>query len=129
MIDAAVGSGACVVTSAVFRRMCHNANAPLRALPPRGNGRLANRCYIGKHVTCADNDRRLAVEEDEIGLRKALGHVHYVQCSRCGRSVPEGEATMAPADALEEAADFRLLCSACRDELAAGEQELPLTSE
>lgn len=109
--------------------MCHNAIAPLRVLPQRGNIRRENRCHIGEHITCADDDRRLAVEEDEIGLRKALGHTHYVQCSRCGRPVPEGEATMAPADALEEAADESPLCSTCRDELAAGEQELPLTPE
>lgn len=69
------------------------------------------------------------MEEDEIGLRKALGHIHYAQCSRCGKAIPEHEATAAPADALEEAADYHLLCSACRDELADGEQDLPLATE
>lgn len=69
------------------------------------------------------------MEEDEIGLRKALGHTNYVQCSRCGRPIPESEATAAPADALEDLAEYRLLCPTCRDELAAGEQDLPLTPE
>ena len=69
------------------------------------------------------------MEEDEIGLRKALGHAQYVQCSRCGTSIPEREASAAPADALEDGAEYRLLCPRCRDELAAGEQDLPLSSE
>jgi hypothetical protein len=39
------------------------------------------------------------------------------------------EATDAPADALDGVAEFQTLCPACRDELAAGEQDLPLVSE
>lgn len=69
------------------------------------------------------------MEEDEIGLRKALGHADYVQCARCGKPIAEGEATAVPADVLESASEYRLLCPTCRDELAAGEQDLPLVSE
>ena len=72
------------------------------------------------------------MQEDEIGLRKALGHANYasyVQCSRCGKPIAERDASVAPADALEDGAEYRLLCSTCRDELAAGEQDLPLLPE
>ncbi|HEY1390772.1 MAG TPA: hypothetical protein VGF38_19715 [Ktedonobacterales bacterium] len=69
------------------------------------------------------------MQEDEIGLRKALGQANYVQCSRCGTLISAREATDAPADALDEVAEYHLLCPTCRDELAAGEQDLPLVSE
>ena len=69
------------------------------------------------------------MEEDEIGLRKALGQANYVQCSRCGGLISAREATDEPADALDEVAEYHVLCPACRDELAAGEQDLPLVSE
>jgi hypothetical protein len=69
------------------------------------------------------------MQEDEIGLRKALGQANYVQCSRCGTLISVREATEAPADALDEVAEYQILCPACRDELAAGEQDLPLVSE
>jgi hypothetical protein len=69
------------------------------------------------------------MQEDEIGLRKALGQANYVQCSRCGTLISEREATTAPADALGEVAEYHLLCPKCRDELAAGEQDLPLIPE
>ena len=69
------------------------------------------------------------MQEDEIGLRKALGQANYVQCSRCGTLIFASEATYAPADALDSVAEFQTLCPACRDELAAGEQDLPLVSE
>ncbi|HEY7342771.1 MAG TPA: hypothetical protein VH591_17990 [Ktedonobacterales bacterium] len=69
------------------------------------------------------------MQEDEIGLRKALGQANYVQCSRCGALISAREATDAPADALDGVAEYRLLCPTCRDELAAGEQDLPLVPE
>lgn len=73
------------------------------------------------------------MEEDEIGMRNALGQAHghtqYVQCARCGKLIAERDAFAVPADAFEEAADFHLLCSSCRDALDDGEQELPLASE
>ena len=69
------------------------------------------------------------MQEDEIGLRKALGQANYVQCSRCGTLIFAREATDAPADALDAVAESQTLCPACRDELAAGEQDLPLVSE
>lgn len=69
------------------------------------------------------------MQEDEIGTRKALGHANYVQCSRCGTLIRESEATAVPADALGEASEYQLLCPACRDELAAGEQDLPLNQD
>lgn len=69
------------------------------------------------------------MQEDEIGLRKALGQVNYVNCSRCGKPIPEREATILPGDALEDGAEYRLLCPACRDELAAGEQDLAVEPE
>jgi hypothetical protein len=69
------------------------------------------------------------MQEDEIGLRKALGQANYVQCSRCGTLIAAREATDAPADALEGAAEYQMLCATCRDELAAGEQDLPLVPE
>lgn len=69
------------------------------------------------------------MQEDEIGTRKALGQANYVQCSRCGTLIRESEATAMPADALGDAAEYQLLCPACRDELAAGEQDLSLSSE
>ncbi len=69
------------------------------------------------------------MQEDEIGLRKALGQANYVQCSRCGTLIFAHEAIDAPADALDGVAEFHTLCPACRDELAAGEQDLPLVSE
>lgn len=69
------------------------------------------------------------MQEDEIGLRKALGQANYVQCSRCGALIPAREATDAPADALDVVAEYQVLCPTCRDELAAGEQDLPLVPE
>jgi ribosomal protein S26 len=69
------------------------------------------------------------MQEDEIGLQKALGRTTYVQCSRCGKSIPEREAIAAPADALENGMEYDLLCPSCRDELADGEQDLPVTTE
>lgn len=69
------------------------------------------------------------MQEDEIGLRKALGQANYVQCSRCGTLISAREATEAPADALDAVAEYHMLCPACRDELAAGEQDLPLVTE
>ena len=69
------------------------------------------------------------MQEDEIGLRKALGQANYVQCSRCGALITESEATVAHADAFAQAAEYHLLCPKCSDELAAGEQDLPLMPE
>lgn len=77
----------------------------------------------------ANNIGRVTMQEDEIGLRKTLGQANYVQCSRCGALIPAREATEAPADALDEVAEYQILCPACRDELAAGEQDLPLVPE
>ena len=62
------------------------------------------------------------MQEDEIGLRKALGHAHYasyVQCSRCGTPIAERDASVAPADALEDGAEsspavFHLPRRTCR---------------
>jgi ribosomal protein S26 len=67
--------------------------------------------------------------EDEIGLRKALGHANFVQCSRCGAAIPAREATVVTADALNSEAEYAPLCARCRDELADGEQDLPLEPE
>jgi hypothetical protein len=69
------------------------------------------------------------MQEDEIGLRRAVGQDIFVQCSRCGRSIPKREATPAPADALEDDTGYDVLCPTCRDELAAGEQDLPLATD
>lgn len=69
------------------------------------------------------------MQEDEIGLRKELGQADYVQCSRCGTPIPTSQATVVSADALTDSAEYQWLCPACRDELAAGEQDLPLVPE
>ena len=89
---------------------------------------LRNAVMSARHQR-ANNIGRVTMQEDEIGLRKALGQANYVQCSRCGALIPAREATEAPADALDEVAEYQILCPACRDELAAGEQDLPLVPE
>jgi endogenous inhibitor of DNA gyrase (YacG/DUF329 family) len=69
------------------------------------------------------------MQEDEIGLRRAAGQDVYVQCSRCGRPIPERQATPAPADALVDDTGYDVLCPTCREELADGEQDLTLATE
>lgn len=69
------------------------------------------------------------MQEDEIGLRKELGLADYVQCSRCGMAIRRSEATVMSADALTENAAYEYLCPKCRDEIADGEQDLPLAPE
>jgi DNA-directed RNA polymerase subunit RPC12/RpoP len=68
--------------------------------------------------------RRLAVEEDEVGTQRALGHSDYVACSRCGRMTLAQTAEVVPGDAFEDRSEYQYLCSNCRKDLAAGEQDL-----
>lgn len=69
------------------------------------------------------------MQEDEIGLRKEFGQADYVQCSRCSMAIARSQATVVTADVLTENAAYEYLCPTCRDEIAAGEQDLPLAPE
>lgn len=67
------------------------------------------------------------MEEDELGTQRAIGHVSYAICSRCGRQAPMHSMSIVPGDAFEDTSEFRYLCSNCQQELADGEQDLPTT--
>jgi ribosomal protein S26 len=65
------------------------------------------------------------VEEDEIGTARALGHVDYVTCARCGRSTPVREAALVEGVAFDSTSEYEYLCAACQQALADGEVDLP----
>ncbi len=67
------------------------------------------------------------MEEDEIGVQRVIGHKEYVVCSRCGRPTEARGAAVVPGDAFESQSEFEYLCPSCRQALADGEQDLPLT--
>jgi DNA-directed RNA polymerase subunit RPC12/RpoP len=67
------------------------------------------------------------VEEDEVGIHRALGHKEYVTCSRCGRPIPRQEAAIVQGDALEDQSEYQYLCQTCQNTLANGEIDLPTT--
>lgn len=67
------------------------------------------------------------MEEDEIGVQRVFGHHEYVECSRCGRPTAAQLAAIVPGDATESQSEYEYLCPACRQALADGEQDLPLT--
>ncbi len=67
------------------------------------------------------------MEEDELGLQRAMGHVTLVTCVRCGRSTPVASATVVPGSALEDSSEYQYLCQACEQALEQGEQEAPTT--
>ncbi len=67
------------------------------------------------------------MEEDELGLQRAMGHVPLVTCVRCGRSTPIALATVVPGSALEDNSEYQYLCQACEQALEQGEQEAPTT--
>jgi hypothetical protein len=74
------------------------------------------------------------VEEDEMGLQRAIGHAEIgraelVSCSRCGRQTPEQSAAIVPGDALADSSEYSYLCADCQLALADGEQDLPTTLE
>ena len=68
------------------------------------------------------------MEEDELGTQRAIGHVEYVTCSRCGVATPLTSARVVPADALTDKAEFTYLCADCERAMADGEQDLPTTA-
>jgi hypothetical protein len=68
-----------------------------------------------------------AMEEDELGTQREIGHAEYVVCSRCGKLARRGDMALVPADALEESSEYQYLCADCQSALADGEQDLPLT--
>lgn len=70
-------------------------------------------------------ERGSAVEEDEIGAQRVIGHSDYVECSRCGLPTLRWLAQMIPSNALETQSDYEFLCESCRQALADGEQDLP----
>ena len=74
-------------------------------------------------------NRRPNVEEDELGVLRAMGHREYVSCSRCGMPVARSEAAMLPGDALQDHSEYRYLCPDCQNALADGEVDLPETDE
>jgi hypothetical protein len=67
------------------------------------------------------------MEEDEIGVQRVFGHQDYVECSRCGLPTNARSAAVVPGDATESQSDYEFLCPSCRQALADGEQDLPLT--
>lgn len=66
------------------------------------------------------------MEEDEMGVRRSIGHREYVECSRCGRPTTASAAAVVPGDALESQSEYEYLCERCQQALAEGEQDLPL---
>ena len=67
------------------------------------------------------------MEEDELGLQRAIGHTPLVICARCGRSMPIQSATVVPGSALEDSSEYQYLCQECEQALEQGEQEAPTT--
>jgi DNA-directed RNA polymerase subunit RPC12/RpoP len=81
----------------------------------------------GSSSRSQQEQRGSAMEEDEIGVQRAIGHKEYVVCSRCGQPTEARDAALVPGDALEGESEYEYLCSACRQALAEGEQDLPTT--
>jgi hypothetical protein len=67
------------------------------------------------------------VEEDELGLQRAIGHATLVTCASCGRPTPIQSASVVPGSALEDGAEFQYLCQECQQALEQGEEEMPTT--
>ena len=67
------------------------------------------------------------MEEDELGTQRAISHVQYVTCARCGAFVAKQSAALVPGDALEDGSEFQYLCADCQQALADGERDLPTT--
>lgn len=67
------------------------------------------------------------MEEDELGLQRAIGHAPLVTCARCGRPISKESATIVPGSALEDSSEYQYLCRECEQEIEQGEQEAPTT--
>lgn len=67
------------------------------------------------------------MEEDELGLQRAMGHTTLVTCARCGRPTSIESATIVPGSALEDGSEYQYLCQECEHALEQGEQEVPTT--
>lgn len=67
------------------------------------------------------------MEEDEIGVQRVIGHREYVACSRCGQPTVASRVEVVAGDALEGQSEYEYLCPSCRQALAEGEQDLPLS--
>jgi hypothetical protein len=74
-------------------------------------------------------NRRLTVEEDELGVLREIGHREYVTCSRCGMPVARASAAIALGDALQDHSEYRYLCPDCQKALADGEVDLLAAEE
>jgi hypothetical protein len=50
----------------------------------------------------------------------------FVQCARCGKTVPRSQANIVDANALSESnSDFDYLCRDCQTDPSAGEGDIP----
>lgn len=67
------------------------------------------------------------MQEDELGLQRAIGRETFVTCVRCGRPTPIQSATVVPGSALEDSSEYQYLCQECEQALEQGEQEAPTT--
>jgi len=67
------------------------------------------------------------VEEDELGTQRELRRQSYVTCARCGQPVALESATIVPGDALTDQSEYQYLCPSCQEQLARGEQDLPVS--